>query len=407
MTKSEITFDLNGNELVVEYNHISDIKSIFLENIKELSLNESFYEKYSTNQDNNLDSTISHDLFLKAIEMGVKDFDQYTDNEKKTTRLKNVIFSNLSSLYDEKGWFGENDDELYDEAERIFNISNHYSIFTEAVVEAVKETLDKHNILHHDVFNNDDDFENEIKDSVFDGLIEQDTSSIEDVLNHLGNIPSVYIPLNDNEYMIDEMIECDGNTGSANNVIPDESFQKFLKMINMSPGEFIDGMKEKNNIDLKSKDESNRYEMWNELLTLNKNDFKNKNNKTPSLTIDQVIEIIDNTNGYGSPSIVFNAKADLYLEMAEKKNILLSVKNGGQIGLLDRVNGSGHLINNDNETIININLNSLKPDEGSMSHNGYGVDEIFGFTKKAFEADITIIKEPEYNKLSNKRRHRI
>lgn len=205
------------------------------------------------------------------------------------------------------------------------------------------------------------------------GCFDKDTTSLVDLLDR--DYIMNWTPHHGGSAPEDNMVECDAVSGSAEQVVPDAVFEGWLKDMNISSEEwklfmFLRG------VDLSGTEVGG--EAWDDF------DFDRPEPDKPNrVSISHVAEIIDNTNGYGTPNLAIRMNLKDLFSLAPGEIVSVT---GGQYGLHDYINGSGHIEDVLSEPLqIRFDPKEWRPD-GSI---GYGVDDVYGLTGSATDGVVT------------------
>jgi len=210
--------------------------------------------------------------------------------------------------------------------------------------------------------------------SAFDeGCFAEDTSEIADILDY--ETMMVWAPTHGIQHMVDAMVQCDAVTGSAYRVVPDDPFANWLWQMNISSEEWIEHMAAQG-CDLLDGEEVGGLS-WDHFKV-----DKRLPGQHAIVELDDVAEILDNCNGYGNPVLAINMNLKALLDVAPGQTIRVK---GGQFGLHDYMNGSGHV-----EDVLKTHLDiEMNPEDWSPdSASRYGIDAVYGLIRSATNGDV-------------------
>lgn len=226
------------------------------------------------------------------------------------------------------------------------------------------------------------DLESDLRNSFMEGCMEQDDSQALDWLDQEVTI-NFHPSVDHNGSVDDGMITCDSVSGDAYRVVPDEQFRDTLAFLNVSGQEYEDIIKEMSGGNfILSRDNDEWAKIIKDEGSLDAWCPKSDPSKEPLVTGPNLVELIENTNGYGVLCWSINVNLKDLLSTPPGEKITLS---GGQIGFHDYLNGSGHMEDyavRDQE--VQLDQIHFVPDQLMR----YGVDSVYGMTKHAMDGDF-------------------
>lgn len=393
-TKIDVDAEWEGNASAIE------IGEAIVSALKDEVKNNTYYERYSVDQNHNLDSSHSQSLMVSSISKGRTEYEKYIkENPNEKVNLKSFIAQELSEKFDEQGWF---ESGAHDEAIEQFG-GGYDDDLAEALVESLRELEEDGMIEDKDIILDcicqwdecgEEALAEIIRQEVVYAIEENDNSTIDDLFSHFGNITMVYTPIDSN--VEESIVTCNHNTGSAKDIVPDEEFEGFLKMINLPAANYVNGIKEHQDFDLLS-DDCPQKDQWIALLEKPVSEMGVNPKRKLSLGMNDVIEVIDNTTGYGTPAIVVNLDVDTLLSMDKDQSLLIT--DGAQIGIHDFNSGSGHFVDPTGPILVTANLDQWRCESGENTWGGYDINETYGFVNTAFDATTKLVVEQKSNQM--------
>lgn len=235
-----------------------------------------------------------------------------------------------------------------------------------------------------------------IRNAFEEGCMEKDNSRAIDWLDQEATI-NFHPTVSPDGSLDDGMITCNSTSGDAFNVVPDDNLKEALAFLNISGQEYEDALKQMsggNFIISRDNDE------WADLVKANGSlDSwcpKSEPEKGQLVSPENLFEIIENTNGYGVFCWSINVNLKDLLSVPPGERVDLS---GGQIGIHDYANGSGHMEGYAvGEKEIDLDKTYFVPDQ-LKRHN---LDAVYGMTKNAMDGDLKWPKESKQRYLSEK-----
>lgn len=377
-----------------------EIGEAIIKALKDEVKENTYYERYSVDQNHNLDSSHCQSLMVSAISEGRSNYNEYLlENPKEKVDLKGFVAQALSEKFDEQQWFDAN---AHDEAIQQFGGGFEDDI-AEVLVESLRELEEDEIIQDKDVILDcicqwdecgEEALAEIIQQETIFAIEENDESTIEDLFTHFGNITMVHSPIDSN--IEASMVTCNNVTGSAIDVVPDEEFEDFLKMINMPAANYVSGIKEHQNFDLLS-DECPQKDQWETLLEKPVAEMGINPKRKSALDIVDVIEVIDNTTGYGTPVVVVNLDVKTLLSMDDKHSMLIT--DGAQVGIHDFTQGSGHLVDPTGPLLLPANIDNWRCESGEHTWGGCEINEVYGFCNSAFDARAKLVVDQKSNQM--------
>jgi hypothetical protein len=393
-TKIDIDVEWKDNASAIE------IGEAIVSSLKDKVKESTYYERYSVDQNHNLDSSEYQSLMVSAIDEGRKSYEDYIkENPNEKVNLKSFVGQALFEKFEEKGSF---EAMAHNEAFDQFGGSFDDDI-AEVLVQSLRELEDEGVIkdksaILESICQWDECGEEAlaeiIQQEVVYAIEENDNSKIEDLFPYFGNITMVYTPIDSN--VEESIVTCNHNTGSAKDVVPDEEFEGFLKMINLPAANYVSGIKEHQDTDLLSED-CPQKDQWIALLDKPVSEMGINPKRKSSLSMEDVIEVIDNTTGYGTPAIVVNLDVDTLLSMDNNHSLLIT--DGAQIGIHDFNGGSGHFIDPTGPILVTASFDQWRCESGDNTWGGYGINETYGFVDSAFDAKTKLVIEQKSNQM--------
>lgn len=209
-----------------------------------------------------------------------------------------------------------------------------------------------------------------------EGTRAKDHSKITDLIN--GEHLMTWIPGWGARLALEDLnVTCDAITGSYMDVVPDEIFANWLRLMNISSDEWKEVVE--NNGGSLAGVEKGGYQ-WDAFHVEKVNP-----DKPPLVNPANVALIIENTNGYGVPTLAVNVRIEKLLSLRPGDQISIR---GGQFGLHDYINGSGYVEDLLEEPIqITFSPGEWTVDKAPRYH-GYGIDSVYGMTRAATDAHI-------------------
>ncbi|WP_415912999.1 hypothetical protein [Neptuniibacter sp. QD37_11] len=348
------------------------IRSKLYESMK----SEGYYERYEVGRNGfggeHVTKVISQSI-ESAIE-SLKNLEGNSDNLSRADLFQRELSYALGDMFEEEEWFP---DQSYEAMSWQLKDSDIASFF-----EACEPIFESENI-HLDKT----DVEDFIKNLYQEALCDQDETTPLDVLKHADKVRMIYMfkPEIGSKYAEDNLVECNHVTGESTMVIPDDSFVAYLTALNVPVSDYVSAVKTKYNIDLCSEDECDISDQWQKALA---DDSKINPHQPQVLSMDSIFETIDNMNGYASPCLIADIDPMRFGDLFEESSLVIT---GGQIGLHDFLNGSGHVLSPENPIVIKSSLDDWQFD-GQVGP--YEVDEVYGMVNSAYEAEIKLSRQP-------------
>ena len=195
----------------------------------------------------------------------------------------------------------------------------------------------------------------------------------------------------------DGVVTCDSLSGDAFNVVPDEAFRRTLEFLNISGQEFADHIMllSGGNYYLTS-DRQDWEDIVSEHGSLDAWCPKADPEKDSLVSLPNLVELIENTNGYGAFTWSINVNMKDLLSTPPGEKVSLS---GGQIGFHDYANGSGHM---EGYAIgskeVELDKIAFVPDR----LKSYGLEAVYGMTWSATEGGFEWPKESKQRYLDSR-----
>lgn len=214
-----------------------------------------------------------------------------------------------------------------------------------------------------------------------DAVTSADTYSIDDVIADAGgSIRLVYVAQSmPGAGHDDPPISFRKNYSTADGVVPDDQFQAFLDMINLSAWHYVREVARTCDVDLLDPEQSEDAEQWQELVEGHAPDLM----RPPAVSPAGAIEIVENSYSWCNPTFVADVPIDVLMKLEKDSEMLIQ---GGQVGLHDFVNGAGHVMSPEGPLRLPGDLSLWFPENES-------IDDVYGMTKQAYEAEIKIYEE--------------
>lgn len=209
-----------------------------------------------------------------------------------------------------------------------------------------------------------------------DAVHSVDGSRLDDVLNSMPPIRMVHALEDALDYdgLNNQVLFCtDSNLPRPCSVVPDDTFAGLLNAANLSADAYLKYVKGDFGIDLTDSSQCPHAPEWAALA-----EAVAARPGPPAITAGDLVEVLDNAYINCVPVFVADIPVRAWLEMAPGQDILVK---GGQIGLHDFVNGSGHLV--DARSPIH-----LSADPNRWHFEGNRVNRIYDLVSRAYTAEI-------------------
>ncbi|MFC4236348.1 hypothetical protein ACFOY8_14175 [Thalassospira xianhensis] len=245
-----------------------------------------------------------------------------------------------------------------------------------------------------------------------EALAEADDSSPLDLIRSRDEVEICYIP-EGGKYAIDDIQTSYTSVCSSSvDVRPDENFARVLAFFGWTAEEFKAAVKEATGDDLAAQpliedfeDGDQRFadyrfrqatelaEMWKNLETNNVRPVK-------LLNYDKLTEVLDNATYGGVPVFACRIKVEQLIKHDWSKD--MRITGGGEVGLHDFCNGSGHIVDWAGTEFI---LPPVPGDWRVTEGNSYGIDGVYGIVHSYHRVDIEAVEpkpdvEPEVPELA-------
>lgn len=342
------------------------------------------YERYPDDRSNTFHSEDWQGLIFSAMVMGQQKWQlAMAAHPEAHHELEGYVNNALHDALDKKGWY---EDAAWMAVSEALNEN-----FAGQIVDQIEGGLRLAGL--RDLIDSGllDKLEDSVRDAAEHGAQLQDQSSPLEMISGACNIPIVYVERRAGNWLEDDMLQCDANHGSAEKVIPDEGFKCFLRLVNFSARDWVTNMRVLHKVNLTDPDQCRHADAWRALLEQGDRALGINKARPPAVSFENAIEMIDNSNGYGSPTVIINVSLSTMISMVAGKDLL--IKDGGLIGVHDFGSGSGHMLDLEAPVVVPADLSRWAPAEGRGHYGRFTFNAVYGFVESAFDADVRVVSQ--------------
>lgn len=385
--------DVNSTELPTA----SFIAEAIKEDLTALIKQESYYRRFDTTYSSDMSDESNQNTFLKSLKSGMEEYRSYlAENPEYKDGSQNFIDGAFSSALESDGLFP---DATYESLDAQFGCTLELA---ESLITYLEENSDNiyasgtspEEILEA-LCNNagdEDALSDTLKEFIENAMMDADTSTVNDLYSEIGDISMVFVPSSEKLWSEDSMMTIDSVAPNPEFIVPDEQFEDFIKMVNIMPIEFVSAVKEASQIDLLNENSSSRALEWQALCSKTSNELGIKTKRKSSLSGAEMLEIIENAaSTYITPVMCVDIDAETVIKMATSENKELLITDGGQIGVHDFLNGSGHLETSAGTVVISANIDNWTTMNGSECFGYSDMDSVYGMTSSATKATVKLV----------------
>lgn len=363
-----LNFDL-GNKNTTALSIAEDIKAALSQEVNGL---DPYNRLYSINK---LKNHVKEGLFFNSVKKAKEDFSSKGIESYSRSDLINSVRDNFYDFVLEDEVFHlyySEYDYLYDNLGSVTGLADKISLGLSGYSEELSLVgISNKDIVDHLTLD-DHDLEDSIRSFLLNEIRKNDSSNFNDFINEIGPISLVHTP---NSWGKDTQLEVDGNP-SARNVIPNESFLAFLRLINVTPGDFAYTIKKHDGYDVLSSDEvaNFHYSDWVKLCSKDPySELGIKLSMKPALEGDDLLTpfLADSSNL--SPTLLVSISAEDVLNIDQSKDMVIT---GGKIGLHDFIKDTGTLVSFSNPVLVSGNLDNWSSTYGDESF-GSSIDSFY------------------------------
>lgn len=397
-----LSFKTEHSGVTVDWDQSADnqpavIAAAILEALRSHAEENSYYERFYVDRGDDLNTEEMQGIFIRSVHEGVEEHAKFlAENPEGKDEQRSYILQKLEENLNSKGYY---DDGAHDSARNQFGSGEDIA---ESIISALEDLELDTGIKKDDIIkeiSGSDELEDVLFMEVVYGCEDSDKSSVENLFKHIGPLEVLYTTINGRN-IEDSMVECNTNYGSAVNVIPNESFKSFLTMLNLPPKAYVEAVKNTHSIDLTSS-ETRHSEDWNKLVKIPLSELGINPKRKPALSAESAMDVIDNTNGYGTPTFAVRISAEDLISMASNPDREMLFTGGGQIGIHDFINGSGNLEKPTGPVVLKTDIQHWSQMDGPEKLGRWDFNDIYGYVKSAFNAEVKFVPSATDKEFNN------